>query len=733
MQRQSSDVVNDSHLDNNDGLNAIRLMMNHDWIGSENNYGQSTVDQEAAAAWSRRRMKRASLSLRNLPGPPKANEQEILGELTLILPTDITNKLVRPPPEQLHLLQEGANLDSTTHDSLEPRRKTRRSSTSSNRVISPTEPPRQPPLSLTSNQHDSRSKRRSSTSSSCVVPPTESPRQSPVSAVAVPQAPRRSSIETEDQVLEKNKGKGGNFIRNTSAVQALAESFQAAKNWGYQPKDRINNKSSAPQVEPSIHQDEDALLSVLHNLDWETLDDETIQEPIVLERRRRSHTVDDVHESCTDSSSQREVDIQVPLNDLFSGGIKPIAARQAMTESSHSIGSIQDSIYLELKRRLRVAVRTPLAQNDGNNLLEAKPFRRRSRSTARPGGDVFEKMSRSWPKEIDHKGSEETSLDEVKVLLENVKKSTNSKSNSDGFQIQEVTCGLQWSKASAPTVSSSSIDDGDDEHDYISASSDGSDTSLEEMLEEIWKRFPVVPDLPWMGPPHRSRSLSRSPQRQWWQDKATRNSLPCTPIQTNRKKLASSTQLKDPEQQTASVSSASADMLHISHLDLFLELYREDDAKSGETSMNASDFLVVLDQSSQLDLVAQSSISSNENEEDTSRKEKAQLMTPQELITYLRDHNHKDLPESSYYQDATVAKYQTSSKTNQYVMTAEEMADILNHVASHHENNAEIRWDVIARMALGFEDPLKPIEYVFHQDEVVDLDDAASLSSISVE
>jgi hypothetical protein len=37
-------------------------------------------------------------------------------------------------------------------------------------------------------------------------------------------------------------------------------------------------------------------------------------------------------------------------------------------------------------------------------------------------------------------------------------------------------------------------------------------------------------------------------------------------------------------------------------------------------------------------------------------------------------------------------------------------------------------------MAFGFEDdPLKPMEYVFQQDDVVDIDDTVSLSSISVE
>jgi hypothetical protein len=158
-------------------------------------------------------------------------------------------------------------------------------------------------------------------------------------------------------------------------------------------------------------------------------------------------------------------------------------------------------------------------------------------------------------------------------------------------------------------------------------------------------------------------------------------------------------------------------------LNQYLRFTNENDCSSCEDdSMNSADLLNIMNGSVQVDDSIR--ITNDDSDMIESSLSPKVVMSPHEILALLEAENKQDMPERVPCRD--------SGNTNKMaVMCLPELADILNHVATRHSNNDEIRWDVIARMAQeggneGF-DPQRPFEYV-GGDATDEDSDASSLS-----
>lgn len=160
---------------------------------------------------------------------------------------------------------------------------------------------------------------------------------------------------------------------------------------------------------------------------------------------------------------------------------------------------------------------------------------------------------------------------------------------------------------------------------------------------------------------------------------------------------------------------------------LYLQIMNESDPRMADAmSMDSIELFNLLNDSSQLD---ESDLPSNSDDEGANAREivapPGKRLSAKEVLAYLETDNRNDMPQqcSAARDRGMVGKLP--------VLTPAEMADILNHVSTHHGNNDEIRWDVIARMAreVGNEDfnARLPFEYVGGDAT----DEDSSVSSIS--
>lgn len=161
-------------------------------------------------------------------------------------------------------------------------------------------------------------------------------------------------------------------------------------------------------------------------------------------------------------------------------------------------------------------------------------------------------------------------------------------------------------------------------------------------------------------------------------------------------------------------------------LDQYLKM-NEDESSNEDVSLSVHDLLMLLDESSEMACLAQTSDEDSRDLEFSHAPDV--LMKPKELLAFLEASNKGDEPKKPFLRRTTRKKIETK-----HVMTLAEMADILNHVATRHGNNDDIRWDVIARMAFrdaapDEADPLRPCDYVGGDDDEMESD----VSSVSLE
>jgi hypothetical protein len=174
------------------------------------------------------------------------------------------------------------------------------------------------------------------------------------------------------------------------------------------------------------------------------------------------------------------------------------------------------------------------------------------------------------------------------------------------------------------------------------------------------------------------------------------------------------------------VGSLSPEELEEPTLAQYLKM-NEDESSNDDVSMSAHDLLMLLDESSGLDFLGHTS------DEDSRDLEVSHapdiLMKPKELLAFLEASNKGDEPEKPFLRRDVGKKIEAK-----HLMSLAEMADILNHVATRHGNNDDIRWDVIARMTFRHAapdeaDPLRPCDYVGGDDDEVESD----MSTLSLE
>ena len=160
---------------------------------------------------------------------------------------------------------------------------------------------------------------------------------------------------------------------------------------------------------------------------------------------------------------------------------------------------------------------------------------------------------------------------------------------------------------------------------------------------------------------------------------------------------------------------------------LYLKIMNESDSRiSDAMSLDSIELFNLLNNSSNLD--ASDQPSTGDDEVAVAREvvmPPGKRLSAKAVLAYLEADNRNDMPQQG------CAARDRCVLGKLPVLTPAEMADILNHVSSHHGNNDKIRWDVIARMAreVGNEDFNAKLPFEYVGGDATDED--SSVSSIS--